>query len=380
MSKKGTVGGLAKPHLLRPPRLFKKPSTATSATPLSFTMTSFSHYPLLPKSKPKELKARSESSLCSTRSSSATLKPLSRCEVHPQLPSIDCSAAFWAVSNGKTGELLIGKHAQTPREIASLTKIMTCLLSVQLLKVLDGVSLDSLVVVSERAAKMCGTTAGLQTGDRLRIKDLLYALMLPSGNDAAQCLAEFFGYHLALRSGGDPTVRVDRYFVREMNELAQALDLTRTFFRNPHGMSTNKNLSTAKDVNSLSVFAMRSATFRSVVNCLRYTASVTDQDGCVHSVQWDNTNRLLQKGYEGVKTGSTGAAGPCLCASYSQGITRVIVTVLGARSMEERWNDVPVLTKYAMEMLSHDVKGALGRRKPSQDSNVLGSTVHVPKV
>lgn len=351
--------------MLRPPRLFRKPSTAQVAH-LSFSATL--HCPLLPNCRSRDLHTDTSMYECSTRASSASLKRLQRCETVAPTVDVECRAAAWAVTNGKTGEMMCGKAAYSLREIASLTKIMTCLLSVQLLRVLEGLTLESLVSVSERAGSMCGTSARLRPGDRLRIKDLLYALMLPSGNDAAQCLAEVFGLQLVMRAGGDPTSRVDKYFVREMNDFAQSLGLTRTFFRNPHGMSTNKNLSTARDVNSLSSIAMRNSTFRMVVNCARYNTTIRDAAGFTRSVVWENTNRLLSKGYEGVKTGSTGAAGPCLCACYNTGQVRIVVTVLGAATMEERWNDVPLLTKYAMELL---------RRDPPQD---LGSTVHVPRV
>lgn len=263
---------------------------------------------------------------------------------------MECTASAWAVVDGNTGELIGGKEEKTPREVASLTKIMTCYLAIQLLSA--SVSSDSTVEVSERAGKMTGTRAGLQAGDRLKVKDLLFALMLPSGNDAAMALAELFGLQLALRSGGDPTSRLDRYFVREMNEFAAEMGLNQTLFRNPHGMSTVKNLSTAKDISTLSAYALRNEYFRTIVSTPRYTCPITNSNGDIRIKIWENTNRLLGKGYEGVKTGSTGAAGPCLCASWPYQDSRLVVTVLAVRSMEERWTEVPRLVKWAIQGLN----------------------------
>lgn len=336
------------PRLLHPLRLCPKPST--SLLPLSI-LASVRHP--LPKARKSLLHISGESlDLSSTRSSSVSNKLLKPAETRRSGSEVGCSAAAWAVIDGKTGELIGGKQEETPREVASLTKIMTCYLSIQLLSAFPSISVDSTVEVSERAGKMAGTRAGLQARDRLRVKDLLFALMLPSGNDAAMVLAELFGLQLALRSGGDPTARLDRYFVREMNELAGEMRLNQTFFRNPHGMSTVKNISTAKDISTLASFALRNLYFRSIVSTPRYSCSILNSNGDMRVKVWENTNRLLGRGYEGVKTGSTGAAGPCLCASCPYQDSRLVVTVLAVRSMEERWTEVPRIVKWAIQGLS----------------------------
>ena len=225
---------------------------------------------------------------------------------------------------------------------------MTCYLSLHLLRLYPDVSLDSYVPVSAAAARLPGTTAGLCAGDRLNLRDLLHGLMLPSGNDAAMCIAEFFGRFLAQDAGGDPTSQPDRYFIREMNSLASALQLKHTFYRNPHGLSKHKNTSTAEDVNKLAAAAMRMSLFRAIVNTEEYAALVKGGDGYARVVTWENTNKLLRCGFEGVKTGHTGAAGPCLCACVKSGGTRVIVTVLGSVDMQERWIEVPRLAHWGI--------------------------------
>jgi len=304
----------------------------------------YPRYPLRPKDRPEMHRAKEHrtSSLASTRSSSPGIRSLT------PLVEPECKAQAWAISLAGSGQLLAGKAEETPREIASLTKIMTCHLSLHLLRYYSEVSLDTRVQVSATAAKLPGTTSDLRVGDRVSVRDLLYALMLPSGNDAAQCLAEFFGRYLALEVGGDPTVRLDRYFVREMNEEAGKLQLKHTFFHNAHGMSIGQNVSTAADINSLAAAALNSALFRCIVSTVQHTALIIDSLGQTRALTWDNTNKLLAQGFDGVKTGYTAHAGPCLCASVRSGSIRIIITVLRARDREERWREVPKLARWGL--------------------------------
>ena len=298
---------------------------------------------------PKE--RRQEGSVCSTRSSSST-KPLSHSisfQIPPKLPLIACSAQAWAITNGDTGKVLFGRQEEETREIASLTKIATCYLALQLVKEIN-LALSCEVVVSSRAAQMDGTSANLQPGDHLRLIDLFHALMLPSGNDAAQCLAEFFGRRLIEYRGFSQTIKEpDRLFVREMNTLCTKLHLRRTVFQNPHGMSQPRNHSCAKDVGALAAIAMRHGVFRTVVGTQKYTCRIVDRQGIPRIATWQNTNLLLSRGYEGMKTGVTDAAGPCLCASWSRHSQRLIITLLHSKSMEARWEDVEQLLSWTIK-------------------------------
>lgn len=302
-------------------------------------------YPLRPKDRPnlQRIKDKRTVSLASTRSSS----PGARC-LTPILEP-ECNSQAWAISIASSGHILAEKAAKTPREIASLTKIMTCYLCVQLLRSYsEAVSLDTVVQVPVSAANLQGTTANLRPGDQITVKDLLFGLMLPSGNDAAQCLSEFFGWFLTVEAGGDPTARLDRCFIREMNELAGKLGLKYTFFRNAHGMFPGQNVSTAGDINRLAGAAMESALFRSIVSTVQHKATIRDSVGESHILTWNNTNKLLSQGFEGVKTGYTTHAGPCLCVCLKYKATRIVVTVLGARDREERWSEVPRLARWAL--------------------------------
>ena len=301
-------------------------------------------------------------SLCSTRSSSSSSKAIRRAGSvvpHRKISTIDCtkapcSAQSWTITSARTGRLLFSSGEDDVREIASLTKITTCYLSLLLAREY-GITASTLVPVSVKASGVTGTTAELMPGDRVKFADLLYGLMLPSGNDAAQALAEYFGDLIACKKGYvTMTRKLDRLFIREMNQLANSLCLRNTFYQNPHGLSIKKNHSTTRDVGSLAVAAMRIPVFRDIVNARKHTCVISNKKRPDRTVTWENTNKLLWlPGFDGVKTGVTDAAGPCLCSSVRKGEVRLVITVLGARSMEERWVEVPKLAAWAFAQLEN---------------------------
>ena len=106
------------------------------------------------------------------------------------------TAKSWSISDGRTGEILFGKCENDRREIASLTKIMTCFVVIQIIRKIRLNAQRTYLQVSKNAATVGGTSAKLRTGDVLSVWDLLHGLMLPSGNDAAITLAEHFGQYL----------------------------------------------------------------------------------------------------------------------------------------------------------------------------------------
>jgi len=151
--------------------------------------------------------------------------------------------------------VVVGKDDRVLREIASLTKIMTCYMVCSLIEEMGVDPKTSFVSVSRRAATQVGTTACLKEGWTLSVYDLLHGLMLPSGNDAAIALAENFGAYLnilkerrKLKPGiietGDPVSE----FVSEMNALAKRMHLKASRFSNPHGLADRSNKSTATDM------------------------------------------------------------------------------------------------------------------------------------
>jgi D-alanyl-D-alanine carboxypeptidase (penicillin-binding protein 5/6) len=259
------------------------------------------------------------------------------------------TAKAWAVGDGKTGELLWGDSPATPLQMASTTKIMTAWIVLQLAAE-DPTVLDETVVISERSDKTSGTTAGVRAGERISVADLLYGLLLPSGNDAAVALAEHFGDRFdpaaeEAASAEDPLAR----FTAEMNRRAAELGMKETHYLDPHGNSRNR--SSARDLLKLGWQAMQNDVFRRYVNTRRHECTVTTADGGERTIAWTNTNKLLEiEGFEGIKTGRTGGAGSCLVSSGRRAGDHLLVVVLGSTSKEGRFVDSRNLYRWAWGM------------------------------
>jgi D-alanyl-D-alanine carboxypeptidase (penicillin-binding protein 5/6) len=254
------------------------------------------------------------------------------------------SAKAWAIADGGTGKILWGSHETEPRPIASTTKIMTAFLVLKLAET-DPKVLDEVMTFSERAAKTPGSSSKLQAGDRISVRDLLYGLMLPSGNDAAVAVAEQFGprFPTDSKTGNDPVAR----FVAEMNRRAQALDLKDTNYLDPNGLSRNQ--ASPRDLSVLTAKAMQLLRFREYVDTREHECSVLAADGKKRPMTWKNTNQLLGiEGFDGVKTGTTTPAGGCLVASGHRGSDHLIVVILGSVSTgDARYTDARNLFRWA---------------------------------
>ena len=249
------------------------------------------------------------------------------------------TAKAWAVADGKTGKVLWESKGNEPLAIASTTKIMTAYI-VLALAAADAKVLDEVVTFSERADKTPGSTSGLKAGDKVSVRELLYGLLLPSGNDAATAFAEHFGPRL--KGDGDAIAK----FVAEMNRTAAALKMADTKYLDPHGLG--KNLSSARDLLALAAAALKNPTFAKCVQSRRHTGKVTGEDGEAREVTWSNTNKLLDiEGYDGVKTGTTTAAGACLVASGRRGGDHLLLVVLGCPSNDSRYADARNLFRWA---------------------------------
>jgi D-alanyl-D-alanine carboxypeptidase (penicillin-binding protein 5/6) len=210
----------------------------------------------------------------------------------------------------------------------------------------DAGFLAEMVSVSARAGTETGSTAQLRPGDRVSVGDLLYGLLLPSGNDASVALAEHVGGRLD--GAGDPLGR----FVAAMDARAAALGLRSTTYGNPHGLTVEGCGSTAREIAALARETMKHQAFREIVATRRRTATIDNIDGYRREVVWNNTNKLLGiEGYEGIKTGTTTPAGCCLAACGRRGDRRLIVVVLGSTSTEARYADARNLFRYAWQTL-----------------------------
>lgn len=265
------------------------------------------------------------------------------------------TAKAWAIADGKTGKFLWGFQEVEPRAIASTTKVMTAWIVLGL-AAHEAKVLDEIVTYSKRAANTPGSSARLRAGEKLPVRDLLYGLLLPSGNDAALALAEHFGSRFRTKEDTDDDAV--KLFVGEMNRRAKALKLTRTTYLDPHGLG--KNQSSARDLTVLAWEAMQDERFPKYVRTRRHQCDVTGPDGTKRAVSWENTNRLLGiEGYDGLKTGTTTAAGSCLIARGQHGADQLIVVVLGTTSNDSRYVDTRNLFRWAWLQRGHkpEVKG-----------------------
>ncbi|HEY2159497.1 MAG TPA: peptidoglycan-binding protein [Isosphaeraceae bacterium] len=256
------------------------------------------------------------------------------------------------VVDGKTGEVVWGKDEARTLEMASTTKMTTALI-VARLAAKDPHVLDEVVTFSKRADDTSGSTAGVRVGENLPVRELLYGLLLPSGNDAATAFAEHFGGRFPKvdgPNGDDPLPR----FVAEMNRVAAALNLKETHYTNPHGLPNADHHSSARDLAKIAREVVSDPTLAPVVATIRHGGTVEDGEGHKRNVVWSNTNSLLKvEGYDGVKTGTTGAAGSCLVASGRRGGDHLIVVALGAANTPARDADVRNLFRWAWGRRGH---------------------------
>lgn len=231
--------------------------------------------------------------------------------------ALDLSARSAILLDSTTGRVLYEKNPDEKSLIASTTKIMTGLL------ICEQCSLDSRVQIRPEATNIEGSSMYLQAGEILSVQDLLYGLMLRSGNDAAAALAIFC----------DGSTEA---FAARMNEKAQLLGLDHTHFANPHGLDSDGNYSTARDLAKLAASAMENAAFRRIVS----TRSAT-----VGNRQLVNHNKLLWRydGAVGVKTGYTKAAGRILVSAAERNGRRLIAVTLNAPN---DWTDHQKLLDY----------------------------------
>lgn len=217
----------------------------------------------------------------------------------------DSSLHAMGLFNVTDGEVIYGQDLFTRLYPASTTKILTALVAIK------NSNLDDVVTVSSAASASSfswdASIAGLQTGDQLTLRDLLYGLMLPSGNDSAVAIAEYVG-------------GTEENFMEMVNEEAQNLMATGTHFVTPNGLHDEDHYTTAYDMYLIFNEAVKYDEFVDIISADSYTAQITDADGAVRSVTWEPTSfyargeAALPTGATviGGKTGYTGEAGNCL--------------------------------------------------------------------
>jgi len=259
-------------------------------------------------------------------------------------PQVTCTA--WAIVDRGSGEPVAGNKSEVPMHFASTTKIMTAYVVLKH-AASNPLVLDELMTFSKRADDTVGSTAGVRAGETLTVGELLYGLLLPSGNDASVALAEHFGRKFVKTDMKlDDAQSFDR-FIEEMNSAARELKMLQTNFVNPHGLTDKTHLATASDLARLARAALDVPRFRDYVTCRQHGSEVTGVGGYKRNLKWENTNRLLGiEGYTGLKTGTTDAAGACLVSSSQRDGRELIVVVLNASSSDARYVDARNLHAY----------------------------------
>lgn len=239
-------------------------------------------------------------------------------------PNINSRSAIVFDRNSK--EVIYGKDENTKKKMASTTKIMTCIV------VLEKGELTDTVIVSKNAAGTGGSRVGLKTGDKATVQDLLYGLMLCSGNDAAVALAEHVGGSV-------------EGFAELMNAKAKDLNLSNTNFVTPHGLDNENHYTTAYELAIMADYGLKNKTFRSIVGTKNITININGKPRNLN-----NTNELLGSvsGVYGVKTGFTNGANRCLVSSCKRDNLDIITVVLGADTKKFRTQDSLKLINYAM--------------------------------
>ncbi|BCJ85788.1 D-alanyl-D-alanine carboxypeptidase family protein [Effusibacillus dendaii] len=237
---------------------------------------------------------------------------------------VPVSAETAAVIDVQTGRILYGKDMNKKMRIASLTKIITAIVAI------ESGKLEDTVTVSPNAYGVEGSSIYLALGEKQKLKDLVYAIMLRSGNDAATAVAEYVG-------GGSV-----KKFTDMMNRKVKELGLTGTHFANPHGLDDDAHYSTAHDMAVLTAYALRNPVFAEIV---KTKVKRIPWEG----KEWDrvmrNKNKMLfrYQGADGVKTGYTKKAGRCLATSASRDGRQLAVIVLNDGN---DWDDSAKLLDY----------------------------------
>lgn len=222
--------------------------------------------------------------------------------------AITTSATSAILMDIDSGRILYAKNIHTPRSVASISKIMTAVVA------LDNSKLDDKVIVGSEIKKAYGSGIYIKEGEKLTLQDLLYGLMLRSGNDAALAIAN----HVSNDTD---------QFVKKMNEKANKLGMKNSIFRNPHGLDQEDggNISTAYDMAKLTSYAMKNKNYKKIVATKKYTLTTNK-----NTYVWHNKNKLLTryKYTTGGKTGFTEIARRTLVSTASKDHLNLVVVTL----------------------------------------------------
>ncbi|WP_153042997.1 D-alanyl-D-alanine carboxypeptidase family protein [Neobacillus mesonae] len=259
--------------------------------------------------------------------------------------SIGVSAASAVLIEQESGRILFEKEAHTKRRIASITKIMTAILAI------ESGKLDRTVTVSDRAVRAEGSSVYLKPGQKIKLEDLVYGLMLRSGNDTAVAIAEYVGGSV-------------EGFAYLMNQKAKEIGMVNTHFANPHGLDDHENhYSTAYDMALLTRYAMENKTYQKISGTKVHRAPNPNE---AWDYKWNNKNRLLNlyKYCTGGKTGFTKRAKRTLVTTATKGDMDLIAVTLNA---PDDWNDHISMYEYGFQQ--YDMAEVLSTGKLDLEKN-----------
>lgn len=249
-----------------------------------------------------------------------------RAEVASELSKPSTHAESAALIDVTSGRILFSKEGDKQMRIASLTKIMTAIVAIE-----NG-KLDDKVKVSASAFGKEGSSIYLKLGEEMTLENMLYGLMLRSGNDAATAIAEHVGGS-------------EEGFVLMMNQKAEEIGLSGTHFKNPHGLDADGHYSTANDMARLTAYALHNPIFKRIVATEEKSAPNPNESW---DYSWHNKNKMLRlyEGADGVKTGYTKKAFRCLVSSATRNGQQLAAVTLNDG---DDWNDHARMLDFGFE-------------------------------
>ncbi len=262
--------------------------------------------------------------------------------------AVDTCAKAAVVMDVSTGRVLYSKNSNTVLPMASTTKIMTTLVAI------ESGKLNEVVKVSSKASGTEGSSIYLQVGEQLTVEELLYGIMLRSGNDASVAVAEHIG----------GTVEK---FAEMMNQKAKDIGAKNTSFANPHGLDHQNHYTTARDLALITSYALKNPKFKEIVSTKRKSISGPPSETWERALV--NKNKMLwqYEGGDGVKTGYTSNAGRCLVSSATKENWQLVCVVLNCRPM---WDESSALLNYVYE--NYENKKIIDAASKYNEINIKG--------
>lgn len=241
-------------------------------------------------------------------------------------------AKAYCVMDTESGRVLLSKNSDQKMPMASTTKIMTCILA------LESGKLDEFIPVSTYAASMPDVQLNIREGEKYRLKDMLYSLMLESHNDTAVAIAEYLGGSV-------------KEFAELMNQKATELGCTSTHFVTPNGLDDQEHYTTAKELCIIASYAIQNESFLKIIQTPQYRFQEKSGN---RKFLVSNHDAFLQqyKGAIGIKTGFTGNAGYCFCGAASRNGRTLVSSVLACGwppNRSYKWSDTGKLMDYGFQ-------------------------------